>query len=675
MLESLETSRIKAVKAVQTRNPSQYCDQITSPNDMKRFWCDVRDQISTELRQRCEAAPAPLVPTKSSFINLNFGQIIKLRQGAFRAKKTAANKIPAFKKPFNPKHKVKRIWDFYIGLLILYSAFIIPLRLGFNQEADEVTSYVERFFNACFWMDIAIAFNTGYLEEDKVIASRQRIVLKYLQSWFVVDLLAAFPFEWIAQHASQSNHGFMAAKLFKIIRLIRLAKAMKLAQLMKDVDPMLISVWNTMGKVIIICHFMCCIWYLVSCTSRVSEFKRMEDPSEEDATDIWTKCGNPNNILSMYLAGFYFILYTILTIGYGEIHADNAKERIVAIFIQVLGSMLFGLIISVTKKIIHILDPIQETAAENLQEFSEYISDRNLTFELQHKLKRHFNYYVFHKSVFDENELYKTLPSSLRFALAEEVNKGLLATLSFFNDNEKTVSKRAQLQLACCLKPMQADQRDCICEEGSIMTEMYIIVKGKVQGMLNDIVKGVIFVGTWGAGSDFGLPELIQETHCQINFFAASTCDMLWISENELHVAMDAYPSLHEFLEHRALTQSEAMKSALGSDLIEENEQFYKSVILFDNVAQQAKMHIKSGTLQAMNLRMLSRKFTTVALQTNRVHPGRRFAHVMHRSIMGRRTRMSFADLVLTVSSRMYMLRTWRFADGMLPAHERLGTS
>jgi Ion channel len=44
-----------------------------------------------------------------------------------------------------------------------------------------------------------------------------------------------------------------------------------------------------------------------------------------DGVQNWPRCGT-NNTFSHYLASFYFVIYTMMTVGYGDIHAEKQRE-------------------------------------------------------------------------------------------------------------------------------------------------------------------------------------------------------------------------------------------------------------------------------------------------------------------------------------------------------------
>lgn len=41
----------------------------------------------------------------------------------------------------------------------------------------------------------------------------------------------------------------------------------------------------------------------------------------------WNQCGSDTSSSSQYLSSFYFIIYTMMTVGYGDQHADPSSKK------------------------------------------------------------------------------------------------------------------------------------------------------------------------------------------------------------------------------------------------------------------------------------------------------------------------------------------------------------
>lgn len=56
----------------------------------------------------------------------------------------------------------------------------------------------------CFFiLDMLVTFNAGYYEQGGLVLKRRMIVLNYLKGWFLIDLIASFPYMWVVGDASQ----------------------------------------------------------------------------------------------------------------------------------------------------------------------------------------------------------------------------------------------------------------------------------------------------------------------------------------------------------------------------------------------------------------------------------------------------------------------------------------
>lgn len=85
-----------------------------------------------------------------------------------------------------------------VGLVfIVYQAFIVPYRIGFEASASKGLGYFETIQDFYFIADIFINFNTGVYNEGVKVMKRRETILIYLKSWFFLDLIASFPYDWV----------------------------------------------------------------------------------------------------------------------------------------------------------------------------------------------------------------------------------------------------------------------------------------------------------------------------------------------------------------------------------------------------------------------------------------------------------------------------------------------
>ena len=83
-------------------------------------------------------------------------------------------------------------------------------------------------FDTIFFIDIILSFFAAYVDnEDIVVKNRKKIVINYLKTWFIIDLVSVLPVSYLmpANNPSQNiNQLSRIARIPKIYRLVKLTK-------------------------------------------------------------------------------------------------------------------------------------------------------------------------------------------------------------------------------------------------------------------------------------------------------------------------------------------------------------------------------------------------------------------------------------------------------------------
>ena len=110
------------------------------------------------------------------------------------------------------------IWDWIVLVLVIFTAIQIPFSAAFQLDADIVLDVIDSkqlqpilifslIVDCMFIMDILINFRTTYVQSssDEFVRNPRQISIHYLKSWFIIDLLAAIPFDWIMHNRNHSR--------------------------------------------------------------------------------------------------------------------------------------------------------------------------------------------------------------------------------------------------------------------------------------------------------------------------------------------------------------------------------------------------------------------------------------------------------------------------------------
>lgn len=189
-----------------------------------------------------------------------------------------------FKYIINPDTRGKAIWDWTMIMLTLYSLVVIPWNAGFDPlGADDMVGF-DYFVNAFFLIDVWINFRTATKDyAGRYVFDTRLIARKYLKNGFVLDLLAAFPFELVMTSAfvttPEGAPTYLADyaqvnKLWKlpgIFRGFRLAYSPRLDALASPFSRIL----KLLVGFLLLAHFNCTIFFYVGKTQPAA------------ATDSW----------------------------------------------------------------------------------------------------------------------------------------------------------------------------------------------------------------------------------------------------------------------------------------------------------------------------------------------------------------------------------------------------
>ncbi|MCK5675094.1 MAG: hypothetical protein KAH95_17070, partial [Spirochaetales bacterium] len=92
-----------------------------------------------------------------------------------------------------PDSKFRQLWDPLVLLVAIYSAITIPLIIIFDIFSDQFCTISAWGTTAVFLGDIIVNFNTARSVKGKLVLNRKEIALRYIKTWFIIDLISAIP--------------------------------------------------------------------------------------------------------------------------------------------------------------------------------------------------------------------------------------------------------------------------------------------------------------------------------------------------------------------------------------------------------------------------------------------------------------------------------------------------
>ena len=454
----------------------------------------------------------------------------------------------------------KLFWDIISCLAVLYTVVEVPFSIGFLGGTDDSFTWVviDNILVTIFGIDILISCNSSYtdMKTGLLVTDRGRIIGRYSAFWLWIDLASTVPFKQIANAidslGSQDKLG--SIKLVRLLRLSRLAQLYKLfdgerlagiheSQL---ISPQLKNMITLFLQIFLTGHIVCCFWFFIT-TETATGLLNPDDDSLPVLIRTWVTQFKYDSwrVFDQYVASLYWSFATLFTIGYGDIHAVNVGERVYSILIMLVGSILFGAVIS---KITDVLDSrnIQKNEiVAKTEEFKEYLEERSYPTHLKVQAKEAYSYYLERRSTLSEKGLLDILPRDLKIKVANLKYRKEIMNIALFNNADPAFL--VQLVMHSSPYEMRAGQTiygiDDVSEELSFLLRGCIKIHAKRgSGRPSGYITSGGYVG------DF---EYARKSPRIADYVASQSCTLLSVPYSVLSAAVKDYPVAGErFLLH-----------------------------------------------------------------------------------------------------------------------------
>jgi len=134
-----------------------------------------------------------------------------------------------------PEDPNKANWDLIITLILVLSCIMTPVNMAFDKELGNEWDWILGFMDFLFLIDCIVIFNSAIDDEDfRIVEDRKLIACIYLKGWFLIDIMAIIPFDFIIMAVVNDPTGSnSSANLNKMIRVVRIGRIYKLIKLTK----------------------------------------------------------------------------------------------------------------------------------------------------------------------------------------------------------------------------------------------------------------------------------------------------------------------------------------------------------------------------------------------------------------------------------------------------------
>jgi len=400
----------------------------------------------------------------------------------------------------------KVYWDLFVGLWIVTSVFIVPLRLCFDVEAQGPGEYIDILIDCIFGIDMLLMFRTSYYTvQRQLIYDVPSITKHYLRGSFLIDFITTVPVDRIAKIFVTEGSALRVVKILRVLRLFRLVRLARLLQngplfekfedMTRGINPSVFTLTFLFFQLLFVAHLIGCIWHGVT-QLQFDKSWVLNYFGDHDAcgTAAYPLCGTVESVdanleseeqyafTTKYLTSVYWALATMTTVGYGDIspHRLSKLEMAVAMFSMLIGTTVFAYVIGELVIAVLNFDPAEKEFKAKKRSLKKFLEDRALPAALSDRARKGLEYFADYSSVFEERALFEEMPEFLLRKVIAYKYSETIQRFTIFPALEKQF-------IGCCsvmlpmLKTLYAERGTHLFQVGGKVAAAYFLHKGNCR--------------------------------------------------------------------------------------------------------------------------------------------------------------------------------------------------
>ncbi|XP_060881652.1 potassium voltage-gated channel subfamily H member 2 isoform X1 [Metopolophium dirhodum] len=480
----------------------------------------------------------------------------------------------------------KAVWDWIILLLVIYTAIFTPYFAAFllNEphfkgprplrfSFEDPLVVVDFFVDITFIIDIAINFRTTYVNKnDEVVSAPSKIALNYFRGWFLIDLVAAIPFDLLIAGSSAETDELTQEtqkpeETTTLIGLLKTARLLRLVRVARKIDryseygaAVLLLLMATFA---LIAHWLACIWYAIGNAERrhVDSKVGWLDILANDTHQFYShnNTGGPS-IRSRYITALYFTFSSLTSVGFGNVAPNTDAEKAFTICVMLVGSLMYASIFGNVSAIIQRLYSGTARYHTQMLRVREFIRFHQIPNPLRQRLEEYFQHAWTYTNGIDMNSVLKGFPECLQADICLHLNRNLLKNCSAFNGASPGCLRALSLKF----RTTHAPPGDTLVHQGDVLTSLYFISRGSIEILKDNVVMAILSKNDI-FGENPCKHATIGKSCCNVR--ALTYCDLHKIDRNDLLEVLDLYPEFyHSFKENLEITYYMRDETQVGVD-------------------------------------------------------------------------------------------------------------
>eukprot|EP01062_Namystynia_karyoxenos_P080387 TRINITY_DN864_c2_g1_i1.p1 TRINITY_DN864_c2_g1~~TRINITY_DN864_c2_g1_i1.p1 ORF type:complete len:1510 (+),score=431.61 TRINITY_DN864_c2_g1_i1:124-4530(+) len=379
------------------------------------------------------------------------------------------------------RSKVRRL-QFFKGLTLLvlmYNAFLVPLRMGFGREGLHTTLVVANFvFDVSVsYVKIALMATTPFEHEARWVTDPRQIRARYARGDLFLDLLTGFPLEVMALCWERPISG---AVLNPAYRINRVADVVRLPAYFDSffqywapgLNPIVVRIQQFLICVFFLVHFAACV------LATIIRHEQSWDIVLDDGRFFFAAEFGSGSELLRYSMAFDWAQRALT--GYGHRYALTDLQVGFTLCICMIGVAVYATVIAMITSLVSSLGAYTDQYRSRMDELQDYINYSKMPQSLAGEILDYYRYlWKTQKTLSAEETPLNDLPEQLQQKINFQINCNVMRKVPLFSavkDNDTFI-----LDLVASLTLSVLLPESYIFRAGEPGDAMYFIGHGRVR--------------------------------------------------------------------------------------------------------------------------------------------------------------------------------------------------
>ncbi|XP_031640791.1 potassium voltage-gated channel subfamily H member 8 isoform X2 [Contarinia nasturtii] len=382
----------------------------------------------------------------------------------------------------------KGCWDWLILVATFYVAVAVPYNASF-VTSNRLTMPSDVMVEALFIVDILLNFRTTYVSrKGEVVSDWRNIALNYLRGWFVVDLLAALPFDHLYASDLYSGEQESHIHLLKMTRLLRLARLLQKMDRYSQYAAMILTLLMLCFS--LVAHWLACIWYVIA------EKSQTENDNDWDigwmhalADRLKIPVSNITHS-EAYVTALYYTFTSLTSVGFGNVSANTKGEKVFTIVMMLIGALMHAVVFGNVTAIIQRMYARRSQYHSKWRDLKDFIVLHQMPSELKQRMQDYFQTMWSLNHGIDVYEILKEFPEELRGDVSMHLHREILQLPIF-----ESASQGCLKLLSLHIKANFCAPGEYLIHKGDALNYIYYIFNGSMEVMQNNMVVAILGKG------------------------------------------------------------------------------------------------------------------------------------------------------------------------------------